>query len=365
MKRAVLISFQLWNSKRQAGFHHIASSLLAMGYEVLFITGCASYLSYIKGDYRAPIIKSSPKNIITDAGNRLKTFIRFTYIHPVNLRNKFLNSVSGNMFLKYSDAMNTFKDVNEFAGFADLIVFESFPGLLWFDHFKKINPDAKFVYRVSDDIEFQNQHPLIIKTENNLSQQFDLVSVPSEYIYNKFSNLKNVKLHYHGIDMDKFDTAAINPYHGRKNFIFTGNSYFDFDFLKIASAKFPDINFHIIGAIESNVKAQNVKYHGELNFDQTIPFIKFADAGLHNLTYAKGVESFSDSLKVIQYSYCRLPIIVPEAIKSKRNNFIYYKPNDPESIVNAVESALRFNRETIKTDGIYSWNTLTQKLINE
>lgn len=365
MKKAVLISFQLWNSKRKAGFHHIASSFLHSGYEVLFITGSASRLSYIKGDYRTPLIKSSPKNKLTDMGNGLKTFIGFTNIHPVNMRNKFLNSVISPLFLGYSNALNKHKELNEFVKSSDIIMFESFPGLMWFEHFKKVNHSAKFVYRVSDDIEFQNQHPLILKTEKEIAGKFDLISVPSEYIYNKFSHLKNVRLHLHGIDKDKFDVETGNPYKGEKNFVFTGNSYFDYDFLEIASVKFPEINFHLIGSIEKKFDAENIMYHGELIFEETIPYIKFADAGLHNLTYSKGSESFSDSLKVIQYTYCRLPVIVPEFIKSSRNNFIYYKPRENKSIIEAVQSAITFNKDIVDAGEIYSWDTLTQKLISE
>jgi hypothetical protein len=228
-----------------------------------------------------------------------------------------------------------------------------------------INPDAKFIYRVSDDIEFQNQPPFIIQHEKEIAGKFDLVSVPSKFIFNKFRANKNTRLHFHGIDKNKFDETNMNPYSQNNNFVFTGNSYFDFNFLRTASGVYPEIKFHIIGGINREVLSDNIIYYSERNFNDTIPFVKFADAGLHTLEYSKGAESFSDSLKVMQYTYCRLPIISPGFIRSDRDNFIYYEYRNEKSIIQAIDSALHFNRESIDTSNLLSWDDLTMKLITE
>lgn len=364
-KSAIVISFHLWNSKRKAGFHKIAESLIRHGYNVTFVTGSASYLSLLKSDYRTPLIKDSAKNEIIKITEQLSTFLMFNLAHPVNMRSRLLNSISKKYFAGYKDFPKKFKGLNQRISKAELIIFESFPGLLWFEYFKEINPNAKIVYRVSDDIQFQNQHPLIVEHEKKNFKDFNLVSVPSKYIYDKFYPSNNLKLHYHGIDKVAFDSRTDNPYSTANNCIFTGNSYFDTGFLKIASDNFPDLNFHIIGNISKDVNSKNVFYYGEIPFENTIPFVKFADIGLHNLTYSKGVESFSDSLKVIQYSYCNLPIIVPDFIKSDRENFIYYILNDSTSIVQAVNCAREFNKTEFSPKSILTWDELTSKLINE
>jgi len=88
-------------------------------------------------------------------------------------------------------------------------------------------------------------------------------------------------------------------------------------------------------------------------------------AGLHILDQSERSQAFTDSLKVIQYTYCRLPIIVPESIKSSRENFIYYKAGDALSILNAIEAVKKFDRNKIDTGNIKSWDEVTENLINE
>jgi len=366
MAKAVLITSHFWNSKRKAGFHNIADSLLKKNYEVLFLTGNASYIHHLKGDYRAELIKKSPLNVLTKDSENFKRFIRFTTLHPVNYRNSVLNKIFLPSVKKYSNTLSGFNELNEFIRSSDLFIFESFPGLLWFDHFKSLNTKAKYVYRVSDDLRQLNRHPYVIEHENKLVSLFDLISVPSEYFLKLFMK-GNVKLHHHGISKELFDKAIDNPYkdHDSFKFVFTGNAYLDKEFLNIASEAPTKDEFHILGPFKKNNSGGKVLYYEEMDFHKTIPFIKFADAGLHTLEYSRGAESFSDSLKVIQYTYCRLPVIAPEFIKSSRNNFIFYKPGNKESIQNAIDKVKEYDKSKTDVSGIISWDELTDKLIND
>lgn len=366
MPKAVLITSHFWDSKRKAGFHNIAVSLMKKNYEILFLTGNASYIHDLKGDYRAELIKKSPLNKMLRDSELLNRFIRFTFLHPVNYRSGILNRIFFRSVKKYKNALEGFPDLDEFIKNSELFIFESFPGLLWIDHFKKLNKNAKFVYRVSDDMRQLKKHPYIIAHEKKIIDMFDLVSVPSDY-FTDVLPFENVKVHNHGIDKMIFDNSAVNPYgHKEKfKFVFTGNAYLDLNFLDSASQMFPEDEFFILGPFKDNIKKQNVHFTGELDFRDTVPYIKFADAGLHTLEYTPGAESFSDSLKVIQYSYCRLPVIAPDFIRSKRNNFIYYKPGNKDSIKQAVLSSKSFDKNIISVDGILSWDELTGKIICE
>lgn len=365
MPKAVLITSHFWNSKRKAGFHNIAESLLGRNYEVLFLTGNASYIHHLKGDYRAELSGKAEVNKIINDKENLKTFIRFTALHPVNYRNKFLNSIMLPSVKQYEKALEGFSDLNKFISEAALIVFESFPGLLWFDHIRKINSRARFVYRVSDDMRQLKKHPYVIDHERNIIDRFDLVSVPSEYFLKIFPG-SNTKLQYHGINRGLFDKAYENPYGNPDSFkfIFTGNAYFDYDFLQIASSAFSEDEFHLFGPLKNKIRGSNIFYYGETDFVKTIPYIKYADAGMHTLTYTKGSESFSDSLKVIQYIYCGLPVIAPEFIKNSKYEFFGYIPEDSGSIIKAVKDLKKAGRKNQIPDFIQSWDELTGKLIN-
>ena len=364
MPKAVLITSHFYNSRRKAGFHHIADSLMKRGYEVLFLTGDVSYFRFMRKDYRNNAASKTEYNKFVRRNEKLSEFIRFTYLHPVNLKNDMLNNIALPFVKNYSDKLDGFDEVNDFIKKSELIIFESFNGLLWFDHIKKLNGKAKLVYRVSDDIRQLRKHFYLIEQENKIYKKFDLVSVPSEFIFNIFTG-GNVKLQNHGIRKDLFDKEFENPYSNdaNMNFVFTGNAYLDKNFLEIAG-KTGGNKFHIIGPF-NGIDTENVKYYGEMNFESTVPYIKYADAGLHILDQSERSQAFTDSLKVIQYTYCRLPIIVPESIKSSRENFIYYKAGDALSILNAIEAVKKFDRNKIDTGNIKSWDEVTENLINE
>ncbi|MCX6163718.1 MAG: glucuronosyltransferase, partial [Ignavibacteriae bacterium] len=173
------------------------------------------------------------------------------------------------------------------------------------------------------------------------------------------------KLQYHGINKKIFDECIENPYKFKNkiNAVFVGVSNFDCDFLSKASKLFPEWGFHIVGPIRKTVEKENIFYYGEIDFLKTIPLIKFSDIALQNMTYKKGVESFTDSLKVLQYSYCRLPIVATDFLKSKRKNIFYYKEGNEKSIYDALTGALNFPREKFDNTDIYSWEDLAKKLM--
>lgn len=364
MRNIVIISGHLFQSKRKAGFHLLADAFSNLGYNVLFITAPFSYLYKLKSHYSKEINIEKNKLILNE--NNIHSYVHFTPFHIANFRNKTLNFFTGKLYKLY--LYFSLSSVEEEITQADLIIFESTPGLFLFEKIKKMNTRAKCVYRVSDDIELLGVHPSLVNYEKNIISDFDLVSVPSLYIFNKIQNLSkqiNLKLHYHGLKKDLFDQKYDNPYKSiRLNAVFIGISRLDYEFLSNAANNHPEIHFHIIGPLETKVLKDNITYYGEMKFENTIPYIKHADIGLHTLEYSTGAESFTDSLKVHQYTYCNLPIIAPSFLKSSRVNTFYY--NDQESISVAISNAKLYNnslndlRETI-----FSWEELANKLIKE
>ena len=61
------------------------------------------------------------------------------------------------------------------------------------------------------------------------------------------------------------------------------------------------------------------------------------------------------SLKMIQYSYCRLPIVAPTFAAGGRDHVCAYEPGDEATIVEAFRRAQSFDRGTIETASIRGW----------
>lgn len=357
MKRVILVTGHYFESKRKAGFHWLAEAYWKAGWEVIYFTAPISWLSWLRRDHRFnyPIFQEANK--IKWVREGLASYLWFTPLHPINFRSELLNNLSYKLFSNYGNQY--LGDIETYIQNSNLFIFESNAVLLLFTKFKKLNNKARYVYRVSDDLRFSNPHQLVVEAEERFSSQFDLVSVPSEYIYQKFSHLKNSALHRHAIEKSLFEQNHINPYTERStNLVFIGNSYLDYEFIRIASLCFKDWKFHIIGPFEKKIQHSNVIFYGEVPFVQTLPYVKFADIGLHTLCYRPGAESFTDSLKVIQYTYCQLPIVAPEFLRSSKSHVFYYKPNDTKSITKSLENAVKYNRSKINTNSVYSWSEL-------
>ncbi|ETX02608.1 MAG: hypothetical protein ETSY1_02950 [Candidatus Entotheonella factor] len=357
-KRVLLITGHYFDSRRKAGFHWLAEAFWQAGWEVIFVTTAISWTSWLQRNYRMayPIFRESHR--LRWLRERLGSYVWLTPWHPVDLGHPWLNCLAHGLFARYGQfALGALAPL---AQEADAFIFESKPGLMLFDRFRQLNPHARTIYRVSDDLRLLRTHQVVLDTENRIAPQFDLISVPNAVLLSRFEHLSQAAVHHHGICKSRFDQACPCPYPPGwdAHLVFVGTAYLDHEFLEHASAHFPTWAFHLIGPLPGAPQRANIFAYGELPFDATIPYLKHADIGLHTLVCKPGAASFADSLKVIQYTYCRLPIVAPEPMRSARSNTFYYRPGDAASIVRALEAARTFDREKVDTRGIHSWASL-------
>ncbi len=358
-KKAVLLTYHCRKSPRQAGFHQLAHALRNEGWETLFLTAPYSLLSQIRNNYRSRCIIPEETNRLHRHGENDYSYVLKTPWHPVNLKNRFLNGIFAPLFRRYDRFLTG--EMMDYIRQADLFIFESCAALLFFDKIRKINPKAKMIYRVSDDLKLLNVPPVVLEAEKKSAPLFDLVSSPSAYLHRYFEHFGHASLDHHGLRKDLYDKDYENPYDAScTNVVFIGQAHLDYDFLRRALQICPHWKFHVIGPLSSEHMSENIIYYGEKPFEETIPFIKYADIGLHTLAFRPGAGSFTDSLKVVQYTYCRLPIIAPDFLECDRSNFIYYRPGDSVSIARALETAQKFNHTLIDNDRIPSWDDLVQ-----
>jgi 2-beta-glucuronyltransferase len=361
MTKVVLVTAHYLHSRRKAGFHWLAEAFWKAGYDVLFLTESLSWISWLRGNDRFQYDIRRAANRIEQVRDRLASFVWLTRWHPFNLRLSWLNQLSGPFMRRYGRL--PLHGIEPILQQADLLVFDSTYGLMLFDRMRELCPRARFVYRVSDDIPLMNNHPVLLETETHVAPQFDLVSVPSAYIRRRLCHLPQVALHYHGVQTEAFDRITPNPYHGSgAHAVFVGQKFLDCAVLERASRLLPHWDFDVIGPFRGPAGAANVHAHGELAFADTVPYLQHADVGMQMLTPIAGVEVFSDSLKMQQYTYCRLPIVAPAALASPRPHVIAYQPDNDCSIRAAFEAALAFDRRRVPRDSVLSWDVLASLL---
>lgn len=365
-KTVALISFHHYLSKRKAGFHWIAHSLVNLGWDVIFVTAPLSPFSRIIHDHRWEYVNHKNLNRAEKIDEHVIIYTHSPYYSPISITgHKCIDFLSPIFILIYKSHIPV-KLINLLKR-ADVVIFESTAAILLFDEIKKSNHEAKYIYRVSDSLDILNVHQSVIEYEKLISPCFDLVSVPSRTLLSRFP-FGNPFLQHHGINKRAFSQKLVRPEQFSRfeqNIIFVGNSYFDLDFITVASALFPHIGFHLIGPIDHEFSGDNVMVYGEMPFVDTIPFIYFADVGLQIRRMEVGLDTLSDSLKVLQYTWCQLPIIAPFGLESLREHIIYYQYDDAKSIGNAITQALNYDRSHIDRSDIMDWEELTIEMLRK
>jgi 2-beta-glucuronyltransferase len=234
--------------------------------------------------------------------------------------------------------------IADYLATADLVVFESGDVLLLFERVRRLAPQARLVYRVSDVLELVRAHPIVLEAERRTAPRFDLVSVPTPSMAGRFPSGTLVRHDAHGIEKRAFDKNVATPFVRPLNAVFSGVARLDRSALEAAALALPEWTFHVLGYRIRSMKASNIRFYGRLDFEQTVPYLKHADVGLQLLEQSPGAECFAGSLKMIQYAYCRLPIVAPAFMRTSRPNVHYYDPLDHSSVAAAVRAAAAAGR---------------------
>ncbi len=364
----VLLSNHWYFSPRQAGFHHLAHAFHSQGHHVVFVTVGLSWISYLRRDYRTRYKGLwNSRNKLQQVKENFLSYVHFTPLHPHTL----LISMLDTFFSKYMNKYDSypFGDLEKYIQKSDVIIYESSVALFLFRRCSELAQDARHIYRVSDDIAILRSTPeCMIKLEKEIAPAFDLISVPCSYLQKKFLGLSNVGLHLHGLNTEVFKNIDKNPYtQGTKNVVFVGSSHFDAESIYLMALQNRQIFFHIIGNVHAPFflsKLFNVCTYGELPFIKTVPYIYFADVGLQTIKFSPQIFSMTDSLKVIQYRYCGLPIVSPEFLDLQHEGVFFYKPGDRASCSKALQKALLSGKNFGRSVGVHTWSEVSIDILN-
>jgi 2-beta-glucuronyltransferase len=360
MKQVLFLSGHLFMSKRHANFHHLAKACSQNGNSVTFCTVPNSLITLlIQNHNKLERLKSYFYAFFPMKQNGIHVTSYISLMYPLNKGSK-LNSLFMWLFqYGYSKTFQTEYDV---------IIIENGIPLLLFEKLKQLNPSSKFVYRVSDPIEKNMGWEGFLEFENRIVDQFDMVSTPTSSITERLREQYpsvNIETHYHGINKELFSKDYANPYlkySAKKiNFVFVGASKMDFEFLDIASTLLDDYIFHIIGPFEHVIQKENIIYYGEMKFEETIQYIKYADICLQTLVPFTYSDLYERPLKFTQYSFFKKPILSPEHMNLKDKNAFSYL-NTADSIQYAINEACKFDSLSFEISWIKSWNEIAKEL---
>jgi 2-beta-glucuronyltransferase len=366
--RAVIFSYHTVGfGARKASIVFFAEELAKMGWQTDFVTAQLSRLSELAGVPRLKMVPKDQRNVWISLPDGLSAFVWVPAFHPATTGSGLVDRLATPLFAFYPYLLPD--SVRRRVRSARLIIIESCSAVMLFPLLKKLAPGAKFLYRACDPLDAIGMHPMLKRAETRTAPEYDLFTSPSEMILAQFPS--NVKTSHHpqGLHKTLFDVEVPCPFESEgPHAVVAGDMMFDLESFEIMVKSFPGVTFHAYGRmnLESLRGATNLKHYGEVPFETVRDALLHADLGIAPYLDRPEVHYLAESsLKLVQYSYARLPIVAPYFCKGSREHVSGYIPRDASSIVESVETALRFDRATIDRSTVLDWREVVTKMLGE
>ncbi|WDS37717.1 hypothetical protein [Pseudoxanthomonas sp.] len=358
--KIVMLTVHEATSARKVDFHFWTDVLARRGDRVDFVTVGISPLTMLKRQGRQ---FQGPFNVWRDVAPQVRKHLWRPLFHPMSLGKSVLNTLSKPLFALYPMLLS--RKLLDGIADADVFIVENGAGLCLVPTLARKFPRARFIYSVCDRIATLNYHPIILEAERTALPYFDLVRVPAEVMVADYPTARNVRYIPHGLDKALFDEHTASPYPvGTCNVVNVGDMLFDADAITTMAKAEPSVTFHLFGkkACIDEV-LPNVVTHGEVPFATIVPYIQHADAGVAPYRPAINADYLSQSsMKMTQYTYCRLPIVAPD-FAARSTHMSAYVPGMPDSIVAALRRALTYDRSSIDNNQVLDWDDVTQLML--
>ena len=358
--KVVLISDHDYRTPRRANMHPIADALVRLGYDVTFVSVRYSRLSMLKGDSRNFLHDNANAPELV---NNVRCYLWKTPVHPINLRHSFLNALSAPLYKLYARLPCAFLD--EELKVANHVIVESGLGAVLVRRARALNHSVKISYLASDELVTVGVHPCVQAELEAAARAINFACVPSRRMAESFDWVgERVFYVPHGIEHSDFAAIGESPYEAGDHAVSVGSMLFDPGFFAIAAARFPKVRFHVIGAGQRFEAPENVIQHTEMPFRETLPYIRHATLGIAPYRHAAGCEYISDtSMKLMQYEYLGIPAVCPTFAAADHPGRFGYRPDDQQSIIDAIERALA-QRRAVRPRRFLSWDDVARRLLN-
>lgn len=356
----LVLSAHDYRSPRKASIHFITNELAKRG-PTRFFSLRYSMLSRYTAD---------PRLSLDDQANRIAThqgvecYLWKTMIHPFNTRRSWLRPAESIMYRWYSQGRNNV--LRQWIKDATVILLESGVAPVFFDLIKQLNPSAKILYRASDSLEAINVAEYVNDAFARIAGDINTIALPSRALVDSIPSRHNLIFVPHGIDHSVAEKADPSPYEGEGiHAVSVGSMLFDPTFFVLASKRFSQIHFHVIGSGHPRHPeyGDNVTVYGEMPFAQTLRYIKHAHIGIAPYSSTNLPAYLRDtSLKLIQYEFFKLPAICPTFIAADYPTRFGYDIGDGDSIEQAINRALS-PVQPLVTRQVLSWGEVTERML--
>lgn len=363
MKNVLFVTGQHFaDAPRKVDLHFLADSLTAGGDRADFLSLRLSLISRFSNDGRWDYARSRTPNRWVRVNDLSDEFIWVNLVHPFATRSAAVNRLTGLVFRHYASLLPA--AVRKRLSSYTHILIESGIAVLLAPLIRRLAPQARLIYHAADQLETIGAHPCFREVWEKSIRDYDAIHILAESQRADMPARVPVLFLPHGIAADVFDAATERPYTRPRNAVSVGDMLFDADVLKVLAQGNPDWTFHLFGR-KSRLDEDftNVVTHGEAPFATVAAYIRHADIGIAPYRPASGADYLSQSsLKMIQYTYCRLPVVAPAFAAAGRAHVSPYEPGNPASILAAFDAAKVYDRLSIDVSQAMSWQEMASRL---
>ena len=354
----LLLTAHDYRTPRKANMHFIAEQLATRG-TMRFFSLRYSALSKRKNDARA---------FLDDRANRVERvdgvdcYLWKQPIHPFNTHRTWLQPLESAWFGYVAEHVPSI--LRQWIREADVIFFESGSAILHVALAKRLNPSARLVYIASDDLDTIGVAEAVKTRFAVVAPLFDALCVPSP----RLAMPPGARRYFvpHGLEPSLATRGDPSPYPpGSRVAVSVGSMLFDPTFFRLAAPAFRDLTFHVIGSGLADPQgfAANVRFHGEMDHDETLRYIKHAAIGIAPYR-ADAVPAYlvETSMKLMQYAFFGVPAVCPASVTGDLPYRHGYQPGCAASIAAAIRGALA--APAFAPPRFLDWSQVTDRLID-
>jgi 2-beta-glucuronyltransferase len=344
---------------RKTSMVFLAEALAQRGYRVHVVTTQLSWLTRLRRDNKLAAVAGAPRNCWY-AADGMYGFLWVPPVHPVGARGRLRQWLTAPLIAAYGALLPraVVRPLQE----AKLVVIESCAAVALFRRIRRIAPEARILYSMSDRMTVVGMHPGLERRLRADAPRYDLVRVPAAALRDDLPGAR-VAVIRHGIDRRAFDRATASPYRDGPNAVLVGDMMLDQPLLARLAEGFPEVRFHYFGRTPLDFAApSNLTAWGEQPFERLVPFVQHADVGLALYRRVPGLAYLAESsLKNLQYRYCGLPVVGPGFAVGTVPGALSYDPDRPESADRALRAALMQGRGA--RGGVSDWHAVAGEML--
>lgn len=359
--KILIISGHDYRTSRRANLHFIAKSA-SKNNEVTFFSAGYSWISDLIG--RDPRTKNKIVPGVEEKFDGIRCYLDRGWYHPGGLKGLIPDVLSRKLFEFHLH--RTPEILWKYVKDSDVILIESGISCMYIDYVFDVKKSSNIIYIASDDLKTLGVSSFLMDQLKRNEKDMVGIRIPSRLMAKSFGDNENIFYVPHGIEFQD-DPQSTSPYDpGTVNAVSVGSMLFDHTFFEYAATSFPDIAFHIIGSgSRKNFSLKNIIKYPEMNYQDTLRYIRFANIGIAPYKLANVPYYLTDtSMKLLQFEYFGIQAVCPFFATSEDKPWRHpYSPGDRRSIECAIRSVVEAKSFPINSTFL-NWDDVVLRILN-